>query len=171
MTMAKGSADESARRQTTFDTFSGMLDAVGVRDALVYLLELSEYRFIGIFRLENAKARAVIHYDRENPHVMFVDEVPDAATYCCFVQNSNNVFSTADALGDARLLDHPARKVIRSYCGIPVMDPDGVILGTLCHYDLVPRDPDKLDLQLLLQAAVRLSQGNYLPAYTSAPGR
>ena len=38
---------------------------------------------------------------------------------------------------------HPARETILSYCGVPVMNELGVILGTLCHYDVVPRDQGK----------------------------
>lgn len=47
------------------------------------------------------------------------------------------------------------------------MDPDGDLIGTLCHYDLLPRDPEQLDLELLLQAASALSAPGVVPPYPS----
>lgn len=152
----------------SFAAFVRILDRTGARDALAYLLGLSEYRFIGIFRFDAGMATAVIHYDRQNPEVMTVAEVPDSATYCCYVRDSRGMFVTANAMSDPRLSGHPAREVVLSYCGIPIMEPDGTLLGTLCHYDLVARDPAQLDLPLLLQVAVRLAQGAHVPAYPVA---
>ena len=47
-------------------------------------------------------ANAAAFYDRENPHVLTVDEVPDRATCCCYVRDSRGVFMTADAMHDQR---------------------------------------------------------------------
>ena len=38
------------------------------------------------------------------------------------------------------------------------MTPEGEILGTLCYYDQVPRDPAQLDLELMLRVASSLAQ-------------
>lgn len=152
-----------------FQRFAQILETAGPRDALAYLLSLSDYRFIGIFRFQEGKANAAIHYDRENPGVLNATEVPDTATYCCYVRDGNGVFTTANALTDSRLTQHPARETVLAYCGVPVMDPSGHLLGTLCHYDLVPRDPAQLDMELLLQAAVALEQGDHVPPYPVHP--
>jgi GAF domain-containing protein len=148
-----------------FAEFSRILADRGARDALAYLLGLSDYRFIAIFRFQNGKANAAIHFDRENPEVMSASEVPDTATYCCYVRDSKGSFKTADALADARLAQHPARAAVRAYCGVPIMNPEGGVLGTLCHYDLVPRDPAQLDMELLVRAASALQQGHHVPPY------
>ena len=52
----------------------------------------------------------------------------------------------------------------RSYrhCGIPILDAEGVILGTLCHYDVVPRDLEQIDLLLMLSVASALARGNHV---------
>ena len=151
-----------------FDQFANILADSGAREALAYVLCLSDYRFIDIFRFQNGKANAAIHYDRENPETLFATEVPETATYCCYVRDSNGVFTTANSLTDPRLTDHPARKTVLAYCGVPVMDSNGLLLGTLCHYDVVPRDPAQLDLALLIQVASALELGDHVPPYPAS---
>ena len=148
-----------------FKQFARVLASSGARDALAYVLGLSDYRFIGIFRFKDGKANAAIHYDRENPSQLQATEVPDTATYCCFVRDSKGVFTTVNALVDPRLDEHPARAEVLAYCGVPVLDPEGHLLGTLCHYDVAPRDASQLDLELLVQVAATLQQGDHVPPY------
>lgn len=151
--------------EAAFEGFSRILASSGARDALAFILGLSEYRFIGVFRFQDGKANAAIHYDRQDPQCLRAQEVPDTATYCCYVRSSRGLFSTADAMADPRLTEHAARKDVLAYCGIPLLDAEGVLLGTLCHYDTVPRDPDRLDLELLLQVASTLALGGHVPPY------
>jgi GAF domain-containing protein len=106
-----------------------------------------------------------VHYDRENPDQLTADEVPDTATYCCFVRETGAPFKTPNALVDERIGAHPARATVLSYCGVPVMDSTGTILGTLCHYDVVPRDADQIDIALMLSVASYLGLGGHVPAY------
>lgn len=154
-----------------FARFSELLDERGLRDALAYLVGLSDYRFIGIFRFENGMANAAVHVDRLNPDRLTVDEVPDTATYCGYVRDAGHAFATEHAALDERLDAHVARDAVPAYCGVPVMDPEGRVLGTLCHYDLVPRDPEQLDLFLLVRVASAIEQSGKLPPYPrrSAP--
>ena len=151
-----------------FAAFERALHGSGVRAALAYLVSLTRYRFIGIFRFNDGMANAAVHYDRENPDQTRIDAVPDTATYCCFVRDTKGSFTTVDALEDPRLVGHVKRAVLRAYCGVPVMDAEGQLLGTLCHYDLVPRDADELDMPLLLQAASALALGGHVPPYPNA---
>ena len=155
----------SADTQESFDRFSAILRARGVRESLAFLVGLTEYRFIGIWRFRNGRADAAVHYDRENPTVLRAQAVPDTATYCCYVRDSKGVFMTAHALLDPRTADHPAREAVSAYCGVPIMDASGEILGTLCHYDLVPRNPEQIDLELIIQVASALAQGGHVPPY------
>ena len=151
--------------QENFETFSQTLESSGVRPALAFLLGLTDYRFIGIFRFENGKANAAVHYDRENPNTLQVEEEPESATYCCFVRDSGGAFTTADSMADARLATHPKREQVAGYCGVPVMDPEGAIIGTLCHYDVVPRDPRQIDMELIVRVASALAYGGHVPPY------
>jgi GAF domain-containing protein len=155
----------SPTTKQAFERFSSILQASGVRDALGYLVGLSSYRFIGIFRFQGGKATAAVHYDKADPSALRAAEVPESATYCCFVRDTGGAFITANALTDERLKDHVAREAVQAYCGVPVMDAEGRLLGTLCHYDVVPRDPEQLDLQLLIQVASALAYGGHVPLY------
>ena len=152
-----------------FEQFSDVLSGQGLRPALAYLLRQTDYRFIAIFRFEGGKANAAVFYDREMPEVLNAEEVPAEATYCCFARDARGVFATANSLEDGRLTSHVAREVVQSYCGVPVITPEGEILGTLCHYDLVPRDTGQIDLALLLQVASALAYGNHVPPYPRGP--
>lgn len=148
-----------------FADFAVTVRGEGVRQGLAQLLRRTDYRFIGIWRFEDGKANAVVHYDRENPEVLTTTEVPDTATYCCFVRETGQPFKTPNALVDARLAEHPAREQVLTYCGVPVMDSFGNILGTLCHYDVVPRDPEQVNIELMLSVASFLALGGHVPSY------
>lgn len=153
------------RTEERFEAFLESFAQDGLRRALAQLLEPTHYRYIAIFRFENGKANAAVFYDRENPDIETTDEVPASATYCCFARDARGVFSTEDALVDERLVTHVAREVVRAYCGVPIMTPEGEILGTLCHYDAVPRDPDQIDLLLMLRVSSALALGGLVPPY------
>lgn len=145
--------------------FTTTLRDRGLRNALATLLQRTDYRFIGLWRFEDGRARAAVHYDRENPDLLTSDEVPASATYCSRIHRSARPFATADARSDQRLLEHPARDSVLSYCGVPVMDDMGQVLATLCHYDLVPRDPEQIDLELMVNVAGMLAAGKHVPPY------
>ena len=66
---------------------------------------------------------------------------------------------------DARTAAHPARDVVRSYCGVPIFEAEGALIGTLCHYDLVPREAEQLDLELLLQVSSAIARSGLVPPY------
>ncbi|RZL53362.1 MAG: GAF domain-containing protein [Variovorax sp.] len=151
-----------------FADFVVTLKSKDLRSALAGLLRRTDYRFIGIWRFEDGKATAVVHYDIENPSATTAEEVPDTATYCCYVREQGEPFKTPNALIDERLSAHPARSQIQSYCGVPVMDSEGTILGTLCHYDVVPRDPEQVSIELMLNVASYLALGGHVPPYASA---
>jgi GAF domain-containing protein len=145
--------------------FNDLLAASGARDALAYLVTLTDYRFIAIFRFQNEKSKTIFFYDRENPLVENTEEAEISSTYCCYVRDDKGVFMTANAMQDARMAGHPKRDMLASYCGVPILDSEGAILGTLCHYDVMPRDPDQIDLPLMLSVASALSRSNSVPAY------
>jgi hypothetical protein len=43
--------------------------------------------------------------------------------------------------------------------------PEGDVLGTLCHYDVVPRDSSQIDLALMCEIASALEQWQAVPDY------
>lgn len=150
---------------TVFAHFSGLLETSGIRPALAYLLHLTDYRFVGIFRFSNGMANAAVHYDRENPDTTGIEAVPENTTYCCYIKDSRGAFVTANAVLDDRLQNHPAQNAVPAYCGVPVLDSAGTLLGTLCFYDVVARDPSEIDLAFLIRVASALAYGNHVPPY------
>lgn len=152
-----------------FRRFTSVLAEEGSRASLAYLVGLTNYRFIGLFQFFDGMANAAVHYDRMNPQVLTLKEVPDTATYCWYVRDRKVMFSTANALADPRLADHPSRTKVLAYCGVPVIDPEGVLEEILCLYDVEPRDPDQLELELLVQVASALQQRHCIPPYPAKP--
>ena len=107
-----GQIDQTA---VAFRVFANLLQGDGVRAALYSLLRLTDYRFISIFRFKDGKATSAVHVDREDLSVLQAAEVPETATYCCYVRDGNGAFVTADALLDSRTASHAAREAVRSY--------------------------------------------------------
>lgn len=155
----------SPEARAAFADFVVTLRSDGLRPALAKLARRSDFRFIGIWRFKDGKANAAVHFDREDPSVETASEVADTATYCCYVRESGEPFKTPNAMVDERLARHPARQAVLSYSGVPVLDNAGQVVGTLCHYDLVPRDTSQVDIPLMLSVASYLSLGGHVPPY------
>lgn len=148
-----------------FATFMRLLGEAGLRPALAYLLELTDYRYIAIFRFKDDLITATAFYDRDDPAAESAGIVPVSSTYCCFVRDSKGMFTTVNSLLDTRVSGHVKRETVQAYCGIPILTPDGDILGTICHFDDVPRDPEQIDIELILQVASALEQTGSVPAF------
>ena len=168
LTQPSGAIDATA---VAFSVFSKLLESDGIRAAMYSLLRRTDYRFISIFRFQGGMATSAVHVDREDLTATQAGEVPETATYCCYVRDGHGAFVTADALMDPRTVNHAAREAVRAYCGIPIIDPEGGLIGTLCHYDFAPRDPGQLDLELLLQAASAIERSGLVPPYPALAGR
>jgi GAF domain-containing protein len=162
--------DFSAQRtRERFKRFSAILSADGLRPALADVLAETDYRYIALFRLNGDRASAAVFYDRLQPDVLHAPEVPATASYCAFTRDAKQPFVTANSLVDSRLDDHVSRESVRGYCGIPILTPEGEFLGTLCHYDVVPRDPTQVDMALMCEIASALQQGGHVPPSPIAP--
>lgn len=137
--------------------FLRILRKSSIRSALAYLLSLTEYRYIAIFRFEDEMAKALVYIDRDNPDIQQIDDEKISATYCCYVRDTKGVFTTANALTDDRTISHPKREILASYCGVPILDSEGEILGTICYFDEAPKDSEQINLPLMLSVASALS--------------
>ncbi len=70
-------------------------------------------------------------------------ETPRASSFCDHALASPGLTEIPDALEDARFRDNPlvtGGPGIRFYAGVPLTDPGGFALGTLCVIDRVPRE-------------------------------
>ncbi len=145
-----------------YRVFKRLLDADGLRYALYSILRLTDYRFISVFRLEDGMIRSLAHVDREDLSVQETETSAESASYCCYVRSEDGPFVVVDALVDPRVEDHAKRPDLRAYCGIPIASADGRLLGTLCHYDIVPRDPAQLNNELLAQVASEIVRSGWI---------
>jgi len=125
----------------------------GIHAALRFLNARAPHRFTGIYRSDPPVLRNVQLFDRGNPALEVGEDVPLRETYCSITSAHAAPFTTADAGTDERLLDHPARESTLSYCGVPILDPSGEAVGTLCHFDVVARPIPHAEIALLQAAA------------------
>ena len=123
--------------------------ARGPRAALAYLNALTTHRFTSLFCFDHEMLRKIIFYDRENPELDHCEDIPVLASYCVFVRNSGKKFKTEDSTCDSRVEGHPKQKTVQSYCGVPLLDSDGKLFGTICHFDFKPGRISELEVDLL----------------------
>jgi GAF domain-containing protein len=81
------------------------------------------------------------------------------------MRTSGHPFATSNSVNDARLTAHAARTTVLSYSGVPVIDVKGEVIGSLCFYDLQPRDVSQLDETLMASVSRYLSLGGLVPSY------
>lgn len=141
----------------------GRLKAVfargGVRAALAYLNSLTPQRFTSLYQFDDQTLRNVTFFDREHPAQDRCDDIPVAASYCVFVRDLNCRFLLEHAERDERVTNHPKRAVVQCYCGVPLLDRDGRMFGSICHFDFKPGHIDARDVELLEQMAALLKNG------------
>ncbi len=63
-----------------------------------------------------------------------------AGTPCAFVAASGAPLLLADTAGDPRFAGTPFAESFRFYAGAPVVAEDGIVVGTLCVADRIPRE-------------------------------
>ena len=108
-----------------------------------------------MYRFDGDMLRNVHLFDRANPTVRRGDDAPLAETYCSLVGAARGPFVTTDAEADPRLLEHPARLCVRSYCGALLRHADATPFGTVCSFDVVSQPaPDELVTLLQLVAPI-----------------
>jgi CheY-like chemotaxis protein len=126
----------------------------GVHAALAFLNKHASHRFTGLYRFDGDTLRSLSLFDREDPSALVGDDAPMSETYCAVVARERAPFVTADATVDPRLVEHPSRLSVRSYCGVLLRNSDSTPFGSLCHFDAAPvAAPGDETLDLLEGAA------------------
>lgn len=147
---------------TSLRHLKAVLRAGDLRGAVIYLNSLTRHRFTSLFRFDGGMLRNAVFFDRENPEQDHCDDLPVLASYCVFVRDRGETFRIGDSRHDERLGDHPKRAHVRSYCGVPLLDERGRMFGTLCHFDMEPREISPENVALM-EAIAPL-----LPGYCAA---
>lgn len=79
-------------------------------------------------------------------------ETPRNVSFCGHAINSDEIMIVEDARKDERFHDNPLVDKHQAifYAGVPLINPEGYKLGTLCVYDHVPRQLDEAQKKALV---------------------
>ena len=102
--------------------------------------DTTDYRFTGIYLLDGGWVKSVLLFDRAIPNVQIGRDVLWDESYCSMTAADGTGCVITDSLTDTRLVGHAAREAVRCYCGVLLHSPDGRAIGTLCHFDVQPRE-------------------------------
>lgn len=115
--------------------FRATVAADGLWAAMRSLNAASPYRFTAIFAFDGELLRNVCLVDKEDVTVRNCGDQPITESYCIYVQRAAERFSVEYALRDERVDGHPKQRSYQCYYGIPLVDRNGKLLGTVCHFD------------------------------------
>lgn len=96
-----------------------------------------------------------------------INQLPRDLAFCVHTIQQNGILVVADALADSRFANNPLvtdSPKIRFYAGAPLLTPDGYGIGTLCVFDLAPREmtPQQADaLRTLSHQVMNLLELRY----------
>ena len=88
-----------------------------------------------------------------------VSETPRPVAFCDYAIQQDKAFIVCDATKDPRFSQNPlvtGHPNIRFYAGMPVREPTGFKIGTICIIDDQPRDFGELDLDILRNLATMI---------------
>lgn len=120
------------------DKFRATLKADGLWAAMRWLNNRVPYRFTAIFAFDGDTLRNVCLVDKEDANTTHCADQLIGDSYCIYVQRFGERFSVEASMSDKRVEGHPKRRSYQCYYGIPLLSPDGNLLGTVCHFDTAP---------------------------------
>jgi GAF domain-containing protein len=144
---------ERVSRKVALTELKRLASGSGVRACLEFLNGLTSHRFTALYRFDDTKLKNLFFFDRQHPDQVSSPEVPVLSSYCVFVRDSGQMFCVDDSQLDERTNGHPKRLEIRAYIGVPLLDDDGKMFGTICHFDVDPRRIAPEDVDLMEQLA------------------
>ncbi len=118
-----------------------VLQVEGVSAGVLLANAATKHRFTGIYRFDEGLLTNLCTWDKADRSMTAGTSVPVHETYCMHILQSGKALTVLDSADDDRLAGHPRRADFRSYCGAPLLNRDGHVAGTLCHFDA---EPDKL---------------------------
>lgn len=131
--------------------FAAEINHHGIRAGLIYLNQLTDFRYTALFQFVDDKLHNRHLIDRTQTVESSFPIIDICESYCVYVHQSQSPFLLSNASTDDRVASHNNRDTIRAYYGFPLFDPDGNLFGSLCHFDELPKQLDDAHLDLLLQ--------------------
>ena len=134
------------------------LERDGLRGAVHELNQTVPHRYTGIFIAEGLSLRNVALSDKQVAAPEPWPPFPLGDSFCSLIVHAGDPLLVREARVDPRddVKSHPAGNIVQAYCGVPLLDSEGRVLGTLCHFDETPSAVD-VDLALMLQVSVLLA--------------
>jgi GAF domain-containing protein len=129
------------------------LERHGVAGGLKFMNDRVPHRLTAIYQLRGPNVICTHLFDKQgelNTDLMAV--VPLGESFCQFAMR-DGVFLTDNTVVDTRLDGNPNQGVVVCYHGLPVLDANATLFGTLCHFDFVPRELPDGEFEYLQQAA------------------
>jgi hypothetical protein len=120
------------------DQFKTTIMTDGLWAARRWLNGKVQYRYTAIFAFHGDTLRNLCLVDKENANIKGCVDQPITDSYCIYIHRSGERFSVEHALHDKRVEGHTKQRSYQCYYGIPLSDPDGKLLGTVCHFDMAP---------------------------------
>lgn len=139
------------REQLRFLIASG-----NIRAALELLNDESKLRFTALYLLEDTYAINFMLVDRDNAPSGLPNNIPLDGSYCSLVKAAAAPIVITNASLDQRLEGHPSRASMAAYCGVPLLDLKGFVLGTLCQFDPVATPITDHTVALMTEVATGL---------------
>jgi len=139
-----------------------LLEAQGPA-GLAFLNARVPHRYTGIFRLRDGALHSVFLHDKQGEIIPeFLQVVPLVDSFC-HLTIRDGVFRTQNSALERDLDGHKYQGVVRSYIGLPLLDSEGRLYGTMCHFDeqALPLGDDEFEI---FSKAAKL-----LPAYLGRP--
>lgn len=128
------------------ESFEQALRRSGLREALLGLLRLTDFRCLTLWCRDGGGEDQAVHIDREWPR----DETlpaPDAVrAHGRYLRGADGRLALAAVLEPAFRNGPPPAACF----AIPVLDPQGALLGTLCLHDDRAHADEVVDLELLV---------------------
>ena len=114
------------------------------------------HRYTAVYQLEDLKLRNIELVDKVGEaRPEFLAEVPLGDSFCQFVLR-DGVFFTSNAGLDRRLDGHKYQEAMGSYHGVPVLDAQGQLYGSLCHFDTEPQPLSDAEFEHLQRVALTI---------------
>ena len=125
------------------------------------------HRFTVVNHLRDGMLYIVSVFDKQGQvNAEDMKEIPLKDSFCQFVLREGSMHS-ANTGADHRFDGSPYQATLASYCGVPLKAADGVLFGTLCHFDYQSHVVSNEEFSFL-QAAAQLLEKHFLAARSYA---